>query len=201
LFPKSSLKTSSTADDEIFNVRRLLLAQKLLTKTRTQGHKNHPRSLVLRLTLSSSAQKDYNWLRNSRQKLSPCCSQNHPRKPVIRLMLKSSMYVDYCLPRTVEETLDPGTQKSCNKPSSTADADIFSAERLQLAQKQSTETESLLFPKSSSKTSYTADEEIFNVRRLLLAQKPLRKTRTQGPKNHPRSPVLWQTLTSSAHKH
>jgi hypothetical protein len=27
LFPKSSSKTSSTADDEIFNVRRLLLAQ------------------------------------------------------------------------------------------------------------------------------------------------------------------------------
>jgi hypothetical protein len=70
-----------------------------------------------------------------------------------------------------------------------------------MAQKQSTETESQLFPKSSSKTSSTADDEIFNVRRLLLAQKPLRKTRTQGPKNHPIRPVLRQTLTSSAHKH
>jgi hypothetical protein len=82
-----------------------------------------------------------------------------------------------------------------------ADADIFSAQTLLLAQKQSTNTESLLFPKSSSKTSSTADDEIFNVNRVLLAQKPLTKTRTQGPKNHPISPVLRQTLTSSAHKH
>jgi len=81
-----------------------------------------------------------------------------------------------------------------------ADAVIFNSERLQLAQKQSTETESLLFPKSSSKTSSTADDEIFNVHRLLLAQKPLTKTRTQGPKNHPRSPVLRLTLSSSAQK-
>jgi len=99
LFPKSSSKTSSTADDEIFNVRRLLLAQKPLTKTRTKGPKNHPISPVLRQTLTSSVPKHYNWLRNSRQKLSPCCSQNHPRKPVLRLTMKSSMYVDYCLPR------------------------------------------------------------------------------------------------------
>jgi len=82
-----------------------------------------------------------------------------------------------------------------------ADAVIFNSERLQLAQKQSTETESLLFPKSSSKTSSTADDENRNVHRLLLAQKPLRKPRTKGPKNHPISPVLRQTLTSSAHKH
>jgi hypothetical protein len=98
LFPQSSSKTGYTADAEIFNIRRLLLAQKPLRKTSTQGPKNHPRSLVLRLTLSSSARKDYNWLRNSRQKLSPCCSQSHPRKPVLRLTMKSSMYVDYCFP-------------------------------------------------------------------------------------------------------
>jgi hypothetical protein len=65
LFQKSSSKTSSRADDEIFNVHRLLLAQKPLTKTRTQGPKNHPISLVLRLTLKSSAHIDYYWLRNS----------------------------------------------------------------------------------------------------------------------------------------
>jgi hypothetical protein len=116
LFPKSSSKTSSTADDEIFNVRRLLLAQKPLRKTRTQGPKNHPRSPVLRLTLSSSAQKDYNWHRNSRQKLSPCCSQNHPRKPVLRLTMKSSMYEDYCLPETVEENKDQGTKNHPTSP-------------------------------------------------------------------------------------
>jgi len=63
-----------------------------------------------------------------------------------------------------------------------ADADIFSAQTLLLAQKQSTNTESLLFPKSSSKTSSTADDEIFNVNRVLLAQKPLTKTRTRDPK-------------------
>jgi hypothetical protein len=114
--------------------------------------------------------------------------------------MKSSMYVDYCLPRNRWGNLGPKDQKSCNKPSSTADAIIFSAERLQLAQKQSTKTESLLFPKSSSETCSTADDEIFNVHRLLLAQKPLTKTRTQRPKNHPRSPVLRQTLTSSAQK-
>jgi len=81
-----------------------------------------------------------------------------------------------------------------------ADAVILSAERLLMAQKQSTETEYLLFPKSSSKTSSMADDEIFNVRRLLLALKPLRKTRTQGPKNHPISLVLRLTLSSSAQK-
>jgi hypothetical protein len=82
-----------------------------------------------------------------------------------------------------------------------ADAVIFSAQRLLLALKQLAKADSLLFPKSSSKTSSTADDEIFNVRRLLLAQKPLRKTTTKGPKNHPISPVIRQTLTSSAHKH
>jgi hypothetical protein len=51
-----------------------------------------------------------------------------------------------------------------------ADADIFSAQTLLLAQKQSTKTEYLLFRKSSSKTSSMVDDEIFNVRRLLLAQ-------------------------------
>jgi len=42
LFPKSSSKTSSMADGEIFNVHRQLLDQKPLTKTRTQRPKNNP---------------------------------------------------------------------------------------------------------------------------------------------------------------
>jgi hypothetical protein len=107
LFPKSSSKTSSTADNEIFNVHRLLLAQKPLRKTRTQGPKNHQRSPVLRLTLSSSAQKDYNWLRNSRHKLSPCSSQNHPRKPVLRLTRTSSAHIDYYWLRNSWQKLSP----------------------------------------------------------------------------------------------
>jgi len=93
---KSSSTPSSTADAEIFNVHRLLLAQKPLTKTRTLGPKNHPRSPVLLLRLTSSAHIDCWWLRNRWWKLSPCCPKNHPRHPVLRLTLKSSMYIDYC---------------------------------------------------------------------------------------------------------
>jgi len=55
----SSSKRSSTADAEIFNLHRLLLPQKPLTKTRSLGPKNHPRSPVLRLMVTSSAQIDY----------------------------------------------------------------------------------------------------------------------------------------------
>jgi hypothetical protein len=58
VFQKSSLKCSSTADAEIFIVHRLLLAEKPLTKTRTLGFKNHPSSLVLRLTLTVSTHID-----------------------------------------------------------------------------------------------------------------------------------------------
>jgi hypothetical protein len=47
---KSSSKPSSMADAEIFNLHTL--------------PKNHPRSLVLRLTLTSSAQIKYSWLTN-----------------------------------------------------------------------------------------------------------------------------------------
>jgi len=56
---KSSSKPNSTADAEIFNVHKLLLAQKLVTKIWTLGPKNHPRSLVLRVTLTSTAHIDY----------------------------------------------------------------------------------------------------------------------------------------------
>ena len=51
----SSSKRSSTADAEIFNVHRLLLPQKPLMKTWSLGPKNHSRSPVLRLTLTSCA--------------------------------------------------------------------------------------------------------------------------------------------------
>src|SRR4030067_164570 len=58
LSQKSSSKPSSTTDAEIFTLHRLLLPQKPLTKTRSLGHKNHPRSLVLRLTLTYSEHID-----------------------------------------------------------------------------------------------------------------------------------------------
>ena len=47
------------ADAEIFRAHRLLLAHKLLTKTRPLGPKNNPRSPQLRLTLTSSTHIDY----------------------------------------------------------------------------------------------------------------------------------------------
>jgi hypothetical protein len=47
LSQKSSSKPNSTADAEIFNLHRLLLPLKPLTKTSSLGPKNHPRSPVL----------------------------------------------------------------------------------------------------------------------------------------------------------
>jgi len=96
LFEKSSSKPSSTADAELFIVHRLLLPHKPLKRTRTLGRKNHPRSQVLRLTMTSSAPKDYLWLRNRWRKQSPCCPKNHPRNLVLRLTLNSSLKIDYC---------------------------------------------------------------------------------------------------------
>jgi hypothetical protein len=93
---KSSSKSSSTAVAEILNINRLILAQKPLMKTGTLGPKNHPRSQVLRLTMTSSAHIHYWWLRNCWRKQSPCCPKNHPRNPVLRLTLKSSLYIEYC---------------------------------------------------------------------------------------------------------
>jgi len=76
LSQKSSSKHCSMADAEIFNVHRLLLAQKPFTKTRTLGPKNHPRSPVQQLTLTSSAHIDYCFLRNRWWKLCHCCHKN-----------------------------------------------------------------------------------------------------------------------------
>jgi hypothetical protein len=70
---KSPKKPSSTADTEIFDGHKLLLAHKPLTKTRSLGPKNHPRSPRLCLTLPSSTEIDYCWLRNSWRKLHPSC--------------------------------------------------------------------------------------------------------------------------------
>jgi hypothetical protein len=97
------------------------------------------------------------------------------------------------------KTRTHGTKKSSKKPSSTADADIYCANKILVTDKPLTKTESLVSQKSSSKPSSTADAEIFNLHRLLLPQKPLTKTRSLRPKNHPTSPVLRLTLTSTMH--
>jgi len=148
--------------------------------------------------LTSSAQINYSWQTNRCWKLSPC---------VQKIILKTSSTADaeiYTLhrlllaqkPFTKTRTLWP--KKSSKEPSCKADAHIFYANKLLLTDKQLMKTESQLSQKSSSKPSSTVDAEIFNVHRLLLAQKPLTKTRTPNPKNHPRSPVVRLTLTSSA---
>jgi hypothetical protein len=92
---KSSREPSSTADAQIFRAHRLQLAHKLLTKTRSLGPKNHPRSPLLCRMLKTSMDMDYCWLRNRWQKLCSCCPKNNPRNPVLRLTLKSSMDIDY----------------------------------------------------------------------------------------------------------
>ena len=141
---KSSSRTSSTADAEIFALHGLLLAQKPLTKTRTPGPKKYPRSPVLRLTLTFSAQINYSRQTNPWWKLSPFCPKNHPRNPVLPLTLKSSMYIDYCWLRNRWRKLGPSDQKkSSKKPSSTADADIFCANKLLLTDKLLMKTEPL----------------------------------------------------------
>jgi hypothetical protein len=66
-----------------------------------------------------------------------------------------------------------GPKKSSKKPSSTADADIFCANKILLTNKPLMKTKSLLSQKSSLKPSCTADAdaEIFYVDRLLLKEK------------------------------
>jgi hypothetical protein len=72
---------------------------------------------------------------------------------------------------TKTRTLRP--KKSSKKPSSTADADIFFANKILLTDKPLMKTESLLSQKSSSKPSSTADAdaEIFYADRLLQKEK------------------------------
>ena len=116
LSQKSSSEPCSTADAEIFNVHRLLLAQKPFTKTRTLGPKNHPRGLVLQLRLTSSTHIDYCGLRTCWWKLSPSCPKNHPRHQVLRLTLKSSTYIDYCWLRNRLQKRGPWDQNHPTSP-------------------------------------------------------------------------------------
>jgi len=199
LSEKSSSKPCSTADAEIFIVHRLLLPNKPLTRTRTLGRTNHQRSQVLRLTLTSCAHIDYCWLRNRWRELGPWDPKIIQEAQFYGWRWNHKCKYSNAGSKTFDENWDPGTQKSSKKPSSTADADIFCAQRLLVTEKPLTKTQSLLSQKSSSKSSSTADAEIFNVHRLLLAQKPLTKTRTLGPKKHPRSQVLRLTMIFSAH--
>jgi hypothetical protein len=102
---------SSAADAEIFNVHRLLLAQKPLTKTRTFGRKTHPRSPVLPLTLKSSMYVDYCWLRNRWRKLGHSDPKNNPRILVLRLTLTSFTHIDYCWQKNSRRKLSPWCPK------------------------------------------------------------------------------------------
>jgi hypothetical protein len=112
LSQNSSSKRNSTADADIFNVHRLLLPQKPLTKTRSMGPKNHPTNPVLRLTLTSSAKINYSWQTNCWWKLRPCCPKNYPRNPVLRPTLKSSIYTGYCCLRNRWRKLGPSDAKN-----------------------------------------------------------------------------------------
>jgi hypothetical protein len=67
--------------------------------------------------------------------------------------------------------LSPWCPKIILETNYTADAEIFRAYILLLAQKPLTKTSSLLSQKSSSKPSYTTDAKIFQAYRLVLAPK------------------------------
>jgi len=168
---KSSSKPNSTADAEIFILRRLLLPQKPLTKIRSLGPKNHPRSPVLRLTLKSSFYVDYCCLRNRWRKLGPW-TQKSSKKPSSTadadIFCKNKLLLtDKPLMKT-EPLL---SQNSSSKPSSIADSEIFIVHRLLLAQKPLTKTRTPEPKKASKKPGCTADADIYYAHRLLLTEK------------------------------
>jgi len=106
--------------------------------------KNHPRSPVLRLTLTSSAKNKLFLTHKPLTKTESILSQISTSKPsstadaeifnVHRRLLAQK-------PLTKTRTLEP--KKSSKKPSSTADADIFNLHKLLLAQKPLTKTRTL----------------------------------------------------------
>jgi hypothetical protein len=79
--PKTIQKHSSTADNDKFCAHGLLLIEKALTKTDSLLSQKYPRNPVLRLTLKSSMDIDYCWLKNRWQKLCPCGQKIHKKKP------------------------------------------------------------------------------------------------------------------------
>jgi hypothetical protein len=91
----SSSKPSSAADTEIFNVRRLLLAQKLLTKTRTLGPKKSSKKPSCTGDADIFCANRLLLTDKPLTKTESLLSQIHPRNPVLPLTLKSSMYIDY----------------------------------------------------------------------------------------------------------
>ena len=109
---KSSLKTSSTADAEIFTLHGLLLAQKPLTKTRTPGPKKSSKKT------SSTADADI-FCANKLQltdkplmKTESLLYKKSSSKRVLRLTLKSSLYMDYCWLRNRSRKLGPSDPKN-----------------------------------------------------------------------------------------
>jgi len=178
----SSSKPSSTADAEIFNVHRVLLDQKSLTKTSTLGPKNHPRNPVVWLTVTSSMHIDYFWHLNRWRKLSPWFPKNHHQNPVIWLTLKSSMCIDYCWLRNRWRKLGPSDPKNHPRSPFPRLTLTSSTQILLMTDKPLMKTQSLLSQKSSSKPSCPADAEIFIVLRLLWLRNRWRKLGPSDPK-------------------
>jgi len=93
---KASKKPSSTADADIFCAHRLLVIEKLLTKTESllsEKSSSKPSStadaeifIVHRLLLPHKPLT----------RTSTLGRKNHPRSQVLRLTLKSSAHIDYC---------------------------------------------------------------------------------------------------------
>jgi len=113
------------ADAEIFSLHRLLLAQKLLTKTRTLRPKNHPRSPDLRLMLTSSAHIDYCWLCNLDENWVPSVPKISSKPNYTADTEIFRAYILLLAQKPLTKTSSLLSQKSSSKPSYTADAEIF----------------------------------------------------------------------------
>jgi hypothetical protein len=112
LSQKSSSKPSSTADAEIFNVHRLLLAQKPLTKTRTLGPKKSSKKPSSMGDADIFCANKLLLTDKPLRKTQSLLSQYQPRNLVLPLMLKSSMYIDYCWLRNRWRKLGPSDPKN-----------------------------------------------------------------------------------------
>jgi hypothetical protein len=148
--------------------------------------KNNPRSLILRLTLTSSTQINYNRQTNRWWKLSPCCTKNHP---LHGLPLAQK-------PLTKTRTLGP--KKSSKQPSCTADADIFCGNKLILTYKSLMKNEPLCPKNHPRKPVLRLTLKSSLYMDYCWLRNRWRKLGPPDPKNNPRRPVLRLTLTSSA---
>jgi len=104
----------------------------------------YPWNPVLWLTLKSSMDIDYSWLKNRLQKLSHCGPKKSSKKP--SSTVDADIFYAYRLLLTEKPLMKTESllsQKSSKKPSSTADDEIFTAHRLLPTQKLLTKIGSL----------------------------------------------------------